>query len=140
VEINSNWSAWGSLAFAQGKGEQDDGTEFDLSSVAPLRAIIGVGYTAETWGADLSTTLSAARRGVTGIDGTGFQAPGYGIVDASVWWEPTQIKGMKLQAGVYNILDQKYWIATNVPDGASLPADYYTEPGRTFRLSLTQKF
>ena len=140
VQINSNWNAWGSLALAEGTGEEEGGNEFALSSVAPIRAIVGVGYTAETWGADLSTTLAAARKGVTGIDGNGFQAPGYGIVDATVWWEPEQVKGLKLQAGVFNILDQKYWIATNVPDGATLPADYYTEPGRTFRLSLTQKF
>ena len=52
-----------------------------------------------------------------------------------------RIKGLKLQAGVFNILDQKYWNALDVPDGtASYALDRFTEPGRTFKLSVTQKF
>lgn len=131
----NNWRTWGSLAWAEGKNTDTD--EY-LNSVAPLRAIVGLGYATETWGSDVSITMASARDKVSG---TGFVAPGYGIVDATVWWEPEQVKGLKLQAGVFNIFDQKYWDAISVPDGTSSAArDYYSEAGRTFRLAISHKF
>ena len=48
---------------------------------------------------------------------------------------------MKLQAGVFNVFDKKYWNATDVPNDINLAvADRYAEVGRSFRISLTQKF
>jgi hemoglobin/transferrin/lactoferrin receptor protein len=47
---------------------------------------------------------------------------------------------MKIQAGIFNVFDKKYWNATDVADSRGLPDDYYTETGRSFRVSLTQKF
>lgn len=129
------WRTWGSFAWAHG---EDTDTGDYLNSVAPLRAIVGLGYAAETWGSDVSVTMAAARNKVS--DG-GFKAPGYGLVDATVWWEPEQIEGLKVQAGVFNIFDKKYWNAIDVPDGVTVAdADYYTETGRSFRISLTKKF
>lgn len=131
----SNWKAWGSLAYAEGKNTETD--EY-LNSVPPLRAILGLGYEQETWGIDVSTTLAAARDKVSG---TGFAAPGYGIVDLAGYWEPEQVKGLRVQAGVYNLFDKKYWNALDVPDGTNPDIyDRFSEPGRTFRLAITQKF
>ncbi|MBX3598367.1 MAG: TonB-dependent hemoglobin/transferrin/lactoferrin family receptor [Rhizobiaceae bacterium] len=133
--FNSNWKAWGSFAYSHGKNTETD--EY-INSIPPLRAILGLGYEQETWGIDVSTTLAAARDKVSG---TGFAAPGYGIVDVTGYWEPEQVKGLRVQAGVYNLFNKKYWNALDVPDGTSPDVyDRYSEPGTTFRLAVTQKF
>ncbi len=135
-----NWRAWGSFAWTHGR---DTDTGEYLNSVAPLRTIIGLGYAAETWGSDVSLTLASARDKVSG---TGFEAPGYGLVDATVWWAPETIgemdvKGLKVQAGVFNIFDKKYWNAVSVPDGTALASrDFYSEAGRSFKVSITKQF
>ncbi|MCL6706938.1 TonB-dependent hemoglobin/transferrin/lactoferrin family receptor [Pseudomonas sp. R2.Fl] len=134
-----NWRTWGSLAWSYGE-DRDTGDYLD--SVAPLRAIVGLGYFTETWGTDLSLTMASERGKVT----DGFVAPGYGLVDATVWWTPERIgdvdvSGLRVQAGVFNIFDKKYWDAVSVPDGTTAAAaDYYTEPGRTFKISITKTF
>lgn len=46
----------------------------------------------------------------------------------------------KLNAGVYNIFDKTYWNAVNTQSTFTQPAEYYSEPGRTFKISLTQRF
>ena len=135
-----NWRTWGSFAWTHGRNTE---TGDNLNSVAPLKAILGLGYAAETWGSDVSLTLASARNKVSG---TGFKAPGYGLVDATLWWAPERIgeielRGLKVQAGVFNIFDKKYWDAVSVPDGTTLAArDYFSEAGRSFKLSLTKQF
>lgn len=129
------WRTWGSLAWSHGKNTDTD--EY-LNSVAPLRAIVGLGYAAETWGTDVSLTMASARDKVSG---TGFKAPGYGLMDATIWWEPEQVEGLKLQAGVFNVFDKKYWNAVDVPDSVDpSQRDFYTETGRSFKIALTKKF
>lgn len=134
VNFADNWVTWASVAVAEGKNTKTD--EY-LNSVPPIRAIVGLGYVADSWGADLSLTMAGRRDKVSG---TGFVAPGYGIVDTTAYWEPKFAKGMKIQAGVFNVFDKKYWNATDVAVSRGLPDDYYTEVGRSFRVSLTQKF
>lgn len=139
-QFHDNWRTWGSFAWTYGK---DTETGDHLNSVAPLRAILGVGYATETWGSDLSLTLAAAHTKVA--NDTDFKAPGYGLVDATVWWTPEKVgefdlSGLKVQAGVFNVFDKKYWDAISTPDTVSGNADYYTEPGRTFKVSISKKF
>jgi len=129
-----NWRTWASFAYSHGKNTDTD--EY-LNSIPPFRGILGLGYAQEQWGADVSWMIAARRDDVSG---TGFRTPGYGVVDTTVWWQPEQFKGLKIQAGVYNIFDQKYWNAVDVPESRSFPDDYYTEPGRSFRLTVTQTF
>lgn len=124
------------LAFTRGINME---TDRYLNSVAPLKAIIGVGYATETWGVD---ALWTGVKGVSDKSTASFKAPGYGLVDLTAWWEPEQVKGLSIQAGIYNVFDRKYWDALNTKD-ATVPAatkDYFTEPGRTFKISLTQRF
>lgn len=143
----------GSLAYSYGK-DKDTG-EF-IRTVAPVKSVLGIGYEQETWGADLSTILSGGMREdgrVIPITGPAFaydtfDAPGYGIVNLTGWWEPEQTKGLRIQAGVYNIFDKTYYNAVGVRDvstsGAAStsnqPVAFYSEPGRSFKISLTQKF
>ncbi|KXG85863.1 TonB-dependent hemoglobin/transferrin/lactoferrin family receptor [Agrobacterium bohemicum] len=140
----------GSLAYAYGK-DSDTG-EF-IRTVAPFKSILGVGYEQEQWGLDLSTILSAGMREdglattITGATYQTFDAPGYGITNLTAWWEPEQTKGLRIQAGVYNIFDKTYWNAVGTRDvstsgvtTANQPVAFYSEPGRSFKISLTQKF
>lgn len=140
VNFAGNWVTWASVAWSHGKNTE---TNQYLNSIPPIRAIVGLGYAGDSWGADVSLTMAARRdkveRNAAG-NPTGFVAPGYGIVDTTAYWEPKFAKGMKIQAGVFNVFDKKYWNATDVADSRGQPIDYYTEVGRSFRVSLTQKF
>ncbi|MGF9564911.1 TonB-dependent hemoglobin/transferrin/lactoferrin family receptor [Neorhizobium sp. JUb45] len=134
-QFANNWRTWGSFAWSHGK---DTDTNQYLNSVAPLRAITGLGYSTDTWGTDVSLTMASARNKTSG---TGFKAPGYGLVDTTFWWQPEQIEGLKIQAGIFNIFDKKYYNAIDVPDGTALASrDFFSETGRSFRVSVTKKF
>lgn len=132
----------GTLAYSYG---EDEDTGDYLRSVAPFKAILGFGYETETWGADLSTILQAEMR--DDGDDTTFDAPGYGIANLTAWWEPEQVEGLRVQAGIYNIFDRKYWNPVGVRDvdptsvsSSNQPVDYYSEAGRTFKVSITKTF
>lgn len=137
----------GALAYAYGK-DVDSGAA--LRSVAPFKAVAGIGYERENWGVDLTGILVGKVRedgpqpGAGGSTYETFDAPGYGIVNISGWWEPEQIKGMRIQAGVYNLFDKTYYNAMNVRDinenAPPQPLAFYSEPGRSFKVSLTHKF
>ncbi|MCC2595047.1 TonB-dependent hemoglobin/transferrin/lactoferrin family receptor [Pusillimonas sp. MFBS29] len=143
--INGNWYTWGSLAWARGK---DQDTDRYLNSVAPLKAILALGYRSGQWGAEAITTLVKRRSEVEypeaadGVSTPDFQAPGYGLLDLTAWWTPQAAKGLRLQAGIYNAFDKKYWNALDVPRPGrdARPIDYYTQPGRNFRVSLTYQY
>jgi hemoglobin/transferrin/lactoferrin receptor protein len=123
----------GSLAYANGK-DADTGEWVD--SVAPGKAAFTIGYAKETWGTDL-TFITATKEPKK--DGDSFRTPGYGIFDLTGWWQPEQVKGLTLRAGVYNIFNKTYYDALNVKSAAQ-PPEYYSEAGRAFKLTLTQRF
>ncbi len=127
---------YGAMSYADGV---DLDTDEDIRSVAPLKVVLGTGYATETWGADLLFTA------VKGVDDDGnddtIDAPGYGIFDLTGWWKPERTKGLTLRAGVYNIFDKTYYDAISLASKqTSQPDEYYSEPGRTFKISLTQRF
>lgn len=132
----------GSLSYAYGK---DKATGDFIRTVAPFKSIVGVGYAQEQWGAEVTGVFAAGMRD----DNTAntFDAPGYGLFNLTGWWEPEQTKGLRIQAGIYNVFDKTYYNAVGVrdinPNSASStnqPVAFYSEPGRTFKISLTQKF
>ncbi len=142
--FNSNWYSWGSLAWTRGKDQENDSY---LNSMAPLKAIVALGYKQEQWGVESILTLAKRRSEVEyGSDAPNpdFKAPGYGLLDLTAWITPRSVKGLRLQAGVYNVFDKKYWNALDVPTaGASaIPnaIDSYTQPGRSIRASLTYQY
>ncbi len=137
-EINPNWYSRASIAWTRGK---DTSTNRPLNTIAPLKTHLAAGYKQQSWGAEAQVTLAARRSRVETSD-SDFKAPGYGITDLALWWTPPSVKGLKLQAGVYNMFNKKYWDALNVPNsGRGLaPVDYYTEPGRSFRLAVSYSF
>lgn len=130
----------GALGYAY--GEDKDTGEF-VRTVAPFRAVAGVGFNALYWGVDISGEFSGGMR--DDEDPDTFDAPGHGIFNLTGWWEPFGSQGPRLQAGVYNLFDKKYWnaVAVREVDPVSTgyqPVDYYSEPGRSFKISLTQRF
>jgi len=146
-KFSPGWRTWGSLAWAVGK---DESTGQYLNSVAPLKAVLGVGYSRDVWGVDAMLTTALQRNKVEYPDATpearnpDFQAPGYGVVDLMGYWRPAAVKGLQVQAGVFNLFDKKYWEAINVPTAGATaiprPVDWYTEPGRSVRVSLTYQY
>lgn len=134
-----SWQAWSSVAWAVGK---DSETKQHLNSVAPLTGTLGLSYTQQHYGADLM--LTAARRRDKVENDSDFKAPGYGVVDLTGYWQPAALDGVRLQAGLFNLFDKKYWNALNVPSiggrTTPQPVDYYSEPGRSFRVSASWQF
>ncbi|GEO83997.1 MULTISPECIES: TonB-dependent hemoglobin/transferrin/lactoferrin family receptor [Alphaproteobacteria] len=129
----NGFSAHGSVAYAY--GEDLDSNEV-LGSVPPLKAIIGLGYETENWGTDVSLIAAAA----VDEDSTASSKPaGYGIVNLTGWWEPEQVQGLRVQAGVYNVFDKTYFDALEVKDVANA-SELYSQAGRYFKFSVTQKF
>jgi hemoglobin/transferrin/lactoferrin receptor protein len=134
-----NWLVRGSFAYTRGKNKDNDTF---LNSIPPVQGIVAIAYGTDTWGAEVSTKLAAARNDVSTVAaGTGFKAPGYAIFNASAWWKPMpQIADLEVQIGVYNIFDRTYWDAVNVPLARVQPRDYYTEPGRTVKATVKYQF
>jgi hemoglobin/transferrin/lactoferrin receptor protein len=123
-------------AFAYSNGKDSDSGVY-ISSDVPAKAALGVGYATETWGTDLTfiTAASEPKR-----DGDNVRTPGYGIFDLTAWAQPKKVKGLTLRAGVYNLFDKTYYNALNTNGTLPQPYAYYSEPGRTFKMSLTQTF
>jgi hemoglobin/transferrin/lactoferrin receptor protein len=132
------------LAYAYGT---DTETHEYIRTISPLKTVIGVGYQRETWGSDLSLITAAGMK--SDGDAATFDAPGYGTVDLTAWWEPEQT-GLRIQGGIYNLFDKTYYNAVALKDvnpvtvpassNSSQPMDYYSEPGRAFKISLIQRF
>ncbi|WP_420962087.1 TonB-dependent hemoglobin/transferrin/lactoferrin family receptor [Brucella sp. IR073] len=135
--FGNGWKTWGGIAFAQGKDTDED---VYLNSVPALKGVVGLGYATDNWGTDIALTAVAKRDKVENPESDYNKTPGYATVDVTGWWEPKEFKGLRVQAGVYNLFDKKYWNALDIPDSTTLAKDYYTEPGRTFKISLTQRF
>lgn len=123
----------GSFAYANGKNA-DTGDYLD--SVAPAKVALGIGYATEVWGSDLTFIAATSE---PKKDGDTFRTPGYGIVDLTGWWQPEQLKGLKINAGVYNVFNKTYYDALNTRS-ITQPDSFYSEPGRTFKISVVQRF
>jgi len=134
--FNNGMRVYGALSLADGE-DLDSGES--IRSVPPLKVVLGTGYATETWGADL--VFTAAKGVENDADANTIDAPGYGIFDLTGWWEPEQTLGLTIRAGIYNIFDKTYYDAVNLATITTPQPDaYYSEPGRTFKVSLTQRF
>lgn len=143
--FDSGFSVRATLAYA--RGDNTDTGDF-LRSVAPFKGVIGVAYDTATWGVGADFIGVAASRGVktTSVSGgvttiTYLPTPSYGVVDLTAWWEPEQVPGLKINAGIYNLFDKTYYDYSTARNGGSqLGHEFYSEPGRSFKISLTHKF
>ncbi len=122
----------GSLAYAY--GEDDDSGDY-IDTIPAFKTMLNAGYAKENWGVDSYLTLAMAHdQAETEVQKT----PGYATVDFTGWYQP--LKNVTLQAGVYNLLDKTYYDPLDIPSDTTLQQDYYSQPGRTFKVSATVKF
>ncbi|WP_455482373.1 TonB-dependent hemoglobin/transferrin/lactoferrin family receptor [Bartonella sp. B35(2025)] len=141
--LHSNFA----LIYSQGKDLDKDTY---LESIPALKAVIGLGYAKDTWGTDIILTSSASIKREKADEKKADEKseykeiPGHNVVDILGWWKPFGEKGLTIRAGVYNLLNTKYWNVSDFPSsssrGALPPKDYYSQPGRNFKISFVQKF
>ena len=133
-QLESGWHGFATLGAYVGK---DRDTDEHLNSIPAVKGILGLGYGTDVYGADLVLTAAAKR---DKVENDLSKTPGYGIVDVSGWWAPEQLAGTKIKAGVYNLFDETYYDALDIPESTSLPKEYFTEAGRTFKATLSYQF
>lgn len=131
----SGWHGWATAGYYEGRDIDED---VHLNSIPAFKVVGSLGYATDVWGADVIVTGVAKRdRAESPSNETG----GYGLVDLTAWWSPREVKGLTLRAGVYNLFDKAYVDALNLPDGTtSRPKAYFTEPGRSVKISATYQF
>jgi hemoglobin/transferrin/lactoferrin receptor protein len=127
------------LAYARGDDVERDQP---LNTVDPAKAVIGVEYEAPggRWGAEVVTTLVAAKRRVDESGPELFRAPGYATVDLLGFYRLS--RNVRLNWGVFNITDRKFWDWADVRGlEADEPLiDLYTRPGANASVSLSARW
>lgn len=129
------WNARWALSWQRG---DDETADVPLTSIDPARAVLGVGYEADTWGVELVGNFARRKDRLAELSPgqPAFAPPGYGVFDLLAHWDFAP--GASLNAGVFNLGDRTYWDWADVPGVAasSLVLDRYTRPGRNLGLSL----
>jgi hemoglobin/transferrin/lactoferrin receptor protein len=129
------WSARVALSWQRGDDQTGD---VPLNSVDPARAVIGVGYEADTWGVELVGNFARRKDRLAELSPgqPAFAPSGYGVFDLLAHWDFAP--GATINAGVFNLADRTYWDWADVPGiAATSPVlDRYTRPGRHVGLSL----
>jgi hemoglobin/transferrin/lactoferrin receptor protein len=143
--FGQHWRTWESLSYTRGRNTDDN---YTLGSVVPFRGIVGLGYKTGTWGIDASTTFAAARHDVKYLNLSGVlksepDVPAYAIFDMGAWYRPASLHGLSFQAGLNNIFNKTWYNAAGLPYGlsaTSLSMPYYTQPGRSVKLTVRADF
>ncbi len=152
-------SARFAVSYAQGTVTGATGIRSPLSTIDPLKLVIGLGYDdpGKRFGGQLVATHSAQKEynAATGVCGAApcYIPGGFTILDATAYVKIAEL--VTVRAGIFNILDAKYawWsdvrglaMTASTPAG-TLPAyvnpavaDAYTQPGRNASVSLSVRF
>ncbi len=134
------------LSYATGNSIDPDGTRVPLSTIDPLKLVVGVGYRepqSGRFGGQIVLTHSA-RKEAARTDGlcspACFRPDAFTILDATAFVRI--VRGLSLRAGVFNILDRKYswWSDVRGVASTSTITDAYTQPGRNASASLSYRF
>ncbi|TDR39734.1 hemoglobin/transferrin/lactoferrin receptor protein [Tahibacter aquaticus] len=126
-------------ALSSAKGD-DRVRDVPLNSVEPAKAVLGLSYEGQNWGAEIvGTFVKEKSRLAPSGTGTAFAAPGYGIVDAYVHMTPTPM--LTVYAGLTNIGDKHYWEWNSVRGLNQGPSiDRYSSPGRAASAGIQLRF
>ncbi|MGV3729733.1 MAG: TonB-dependent hemoglobin/transferrin/lactoferrin family receptor [Sphingopyxis sp.] len=134
------------LSYATGNSIDPDGTRIPLSTIDPLKLVVGVGYRepqSGRFGGQIVLTHSA-RKEASRTEGlctpACFRPDAFTILDATTFVRI--VRGLSLRAGVFNILDRKYswWSDVRGVASTSTITDAYTQPGRNASVSLSYRF
>jgi hemoglobin/transferrin/lactoferrin receptor protein len=129
----------GFLRFAASRTRGVDRTaDIWLTSIDPLRAVVGLGWRGDAAGLELVASAAARQRDIS--DANAFVAPGHALLDLIADWDLSS--AWRVEAAVFNLADRRVWDAT---DTAGVPAsstllDRYTRAGRNARLTVTASF
>ncbi|MBV7433810.1 TonB-dependent receptor [Cardiobacteriaceae bacterium TAE3-ERU3] len=142
--INQQLYAHAAVAWMRGRIGNEASHGVTLSQAYPSKAIFGLSYNQDNkWGGNIDWTL--AGKGQKPSKETQFRTPGFGVIDATGWWQP--IDNLTITAGVYNITNKKYWLSSDVNglpsvsrSGKPINLDNYTQPGRNFAINLRYDF
>lgn len=132
----------------------------DLDSVAPMKAIVGLGWDdpAKRYGTALTATFVKGKRAtatsretyqnsgepIASTSSSYMRIPGYGLVDLSAWWQVA--KHVKVNGGVYNLTNRKYWdyLSSRTQETSTLQDSYDNAlavmPGRSWQLGVNIDF
>ena len=134
------WSLKGSLATAKG---DDEVAHEPLTSIDPARAVLGIAYDRERWGAELTSSFVARKDRLPGPGeqnpSVPFAAPGYSTLDLYSHWQVHA--RIELFGAVTNITDRRYFnwgVVGGLPQSATI--DRYTAPGRAIRVGARFTF
>ncbi|MEP7044625.1 MAG: TonB-dependent receptor, partial [Dokdonella sp.] len=134
------WTIKGSLATARG----DDQTAHQpLVSVDPARAVIGLAYDREQWGAELVGSLVERKDRVPAPTDDNptvlFAAPGYSTLDFYSHWQVHP--RVELFGALTNLTNRRYWswgIVGGLPQSATI--DRYSAAPRAIRVGARVTF
>lgn len=139
----TGWRVRGSVSASRGDSRDGMGGWTPIDSVAPMRAVLGIGYRADRWGVELDGTGVARKHRLASAGA--FRAPGYATFDFYAHWTP--VEQLKLYAGITNIGDRRYWNWGNLHGGAigssvetSAVIDRYSAPGRALSVAMRWSF
>lgn len=130
--------------FAWTKGTTtSDGVERGLDSVAPLSVVAGVRYEpGRQWFMQTDVVYNAAKKKQDISTASNFVSPSFFVVDLSGGYHLS--RNMTVHAGIRNLFDRKYWSWTDIRGlslaDSAINKDAYTEPGRSFNVSLKVEY
>ncbi|WP_354004362.1 TonB-dependent hemoglobin/transferrin/lactoferrin family receptor [Ramlibacter pallidus] len=138
------WSTPFAFGVARGR---DLLTDRPVNSVNPARLAAGLKFDAGPWALRLDATHRAAKK-ADDIDSASaiappaqqFATPSATTFDLSGQWRVRP--GTRITAGIHNLTDRKYWEWSDVRGvAATSPVrDAFTQPGRSFRVSIVTDF
>ncbi len=142
----SGWHGWGQFGAYVG---EDMDLDVGLNTIPAAKVVLGVGYEQATWGADLILTAAASRNFTPGtpattpapgsdLENAQSATPSYALLDLTAWWSPAAVEGLTIRAGIFNITDELYY--EDALDITASNKQYFTQPGRNFRVSATYQF
>ncbi|WP_222985547.1 TonB-dependent receptor domain-containing protein [Psittacicella gerlachiana] len=154
LKLYNNYYVFGAIAYAKGNQTDDLGVYSAMNSTDPLKTRLGASYETQTWGAKVTWNWTDKRKTKDLNVGANMYNPSsaYSKVDVDLYWKP--IKGLTLGFGISNLFDAKYvdwsnisYYYTNffeqngvVSGITAANADSFTEPGRTFYVTLRYDF
>ncbi|MFT3978222.1 MAG: TonB-dependent hemoglobin/transferrin/lactoferrin family receptor [Sphingomonas bacterium] len=154
VRAASGLSGRMAISYAKGTVTDPDGAREPLSTIDPLKLVIGIGYDAPggLFGGQIVATHSAQKElGRTTFTDAGvahticddapcYRPGGFTVLDATAYLRVGE--ALTLRVGVFNILDAKYawWSDVRGLAANSAVTDAYTQPGRNVSASITARF
>lgn len=133
------------LSYAKGDVIEPGGVRSPLSTIDPLKLVVGVGYRDPQgrFSTQIIATHSAQKEldRTTGLCTPTCYRPGaFTILDLTA--SAPLAEGLTLRAGIFNLLDEKYawWSDVRGLASSSTITDAYTQPGRNASVSLSYRF